>query len=60
MDPADRATEVLRQLEAKGLPANRMRAVAYADTRPVAANATPDGRAQNRRVELVLTNNSPR
>jgi len=29
----------------------------YADTAPVADNATPEGRARNRRVDLVILNN---
>jgi len=53
---ASRATEVLRQLVALGLPAERLRAIAYADTKPVQDNANPENRAQNRRVELVITN----
>ena len=52
---AARATEVLRQLTALGLPANRLRAIAYADTRPVAPNTSAEGRMTNRRVELVVT-----
>ncbi|MDY7103142.1 MAG: OmpA family protein [Actinomycetota bacterium] len=50
-----RATGVLRYLnEATGVPAVRMNAAGYADTRPRATNTTPDGRQRNRRVELVV------
>lgn len=49
-----RAISVLRYLEFDGIPATRMRAVGYADTRPLQANDTPQSRAGNRRVELVL------
>jgi chemotaxis protein MotB len=49
-----RAIAVLRYLKAQGLAVTRMRAVGYADTQPMQNNATPDGRAVNRRVELVL------
>jgi len=49
-----RAGGVVRYLEANGVPSNRLRAVAYADTRPLADNATAEGRANNRRVELIM------
>lgn len=51
---AARAARVLRYLYARGVAADRMRAVGYADTRPVASNDTPEGRAANRRVSIVL------
>lgn len=51
---AARAIAVLRYLKTRGLAVARMRAVGYADTRPMQNNATPKGRAANRRVELVL------
>jgi len=52
---AARAIAVLRYLvEHDGLPADRLYAAAYADTHPIADNATPEGRAQNRRAELVI------
>ena len=35
----------------------RMAIAGYADTMPVDANETPEGRARNRRVDLVLLNN---
>lgn len=49
-----RAISVLRYLESGGLQAGRMRAVGYADTRPLQANDHLTGRAANRRVELIL------
>lgn len=51
---SDRAISVLRFLEADGTNANRMRAIGYADTKPLQSNASAAGRAANRRVELVL------
>ena len=51
---SDRAISVLRYLEFDGIDATRMRAVGYADTRPLQANDTPESRAGNRRVELIL------
>ncbi|HVW32272.1 MAG TPA: flagellar motor protein MotB [Acidimicrobiia bacterium] len=50
-----RATTVLRELiERHGIDPGRLQAAGYADERPVASNATPEGRAANRRVELVV------
>jgi chemotaxis protein MotB len=49
-----RAIAVVRHLERQGFNISRMRAVGYADTQPMEANATADGRAANRRVELLL------
>lgn len=51
---AARATTVARYLIARGVAPDRLSAVGYGDTRPRASNATPAGRAQNRRVTLVL------
>lgn len=49
-----RATTVLKELTRLGVPPRRLSATALADTLPVAPNATPEGRARNRRVEFVL------
>lgn len=49
-----RATSVLRMLIDAGLDPTRLRATGYADTRPIADNQTNEGRALNRRVELIL------
>ncbi|MFB8828939.1 flagellar motor protein MotB [Azotobacter sp. CWF10] len=49
-----RAGSVVRYLEANGVVRQRMRAVGLADTRPLADNSTQEGRASNRRVELIL------
>jgi len=49
-----RAAIVARHLVRQGIPAARIRAVGYADTRPLADNLTPEGRSRNRRVSLVL------
>lgn len=52
---AARATAVLRYLvEVDGLPATQLYAAAYGDTHPVADNSTADGRAQNRRADIVV------
>jgi outer membrane protein OmpA-like peptidoglycan-associated protein len=45
-----RAEAVERFFYLAGIDAQRMRVVAYGDTRPIASNATPAGRAANRRI----------
>jgi chemotaxis protein MotB len=40
-----------------GVERERMAIVGYADTMPIASNDTPEGRARNRRVDLVILNN---
>lgn len=49
-----RAAAVVRVLIGAGVPAERLSAVGFADTRPIADDATAEGRRENRRVELVL------
>lgn len=50
-----RADEVRRYLSrSQQLPLNRMSTISYGDTLPVAPNKTKAGRAQNRRVVLVV------
>lgn len=39
--------------EACGIERERMTVVGYGATRPIASNATPEGRARNRRVEVI-------
>lgn len=51
---AARAAAVVRHLETRGLNPTRLRAAGLAETRPIASNATPQGRSQNRRVEIVM------
>jgi chemotaxis protein MotB len=51
---AARANAVARYLLAQGFDPQRLHSVSYADTRPVADNATAEGRAANRRVELEV------
>jgi outer membrane protein OmpA-like peptidoglycan-associated protein len=48
-----RARAVLAYLTAAGIAADRLQSVGFGATKPVAANDTGLGRAQNRRVELV-------
>lgn len=49
-----RADAVRRVLEEAGVPAGRMSAVGRGAERPVADNGSADGRARNRRVEVVV------
>ncbi len=50
-----RATSVARLLiEKYGIPAGHLGAVGYGDARPVVPNATPEGRAKNRRVVFFV------
>jgi chemotaxis protein MotB len=51
---AARAVTVLTVLLEDGVPARRLSAEGFADQKPVASNATAAGRAQNRRVEIVV------
>ncbi|NIR30062.1 MAG: OmpA family protein [Gammaproteobacteria bacterium] len=49
-----RAQAVSRYLVTEGVQPVRIAAYGYGESRPVASNATPGGRQQNRRVELTL------
>ncbi|WMD21746.1 OmpA family protein [Achromobacter seleniivolatilans] len=56
---SSRATSVLRELVRDGVAAQRLRAVGYAETRPIESNDTQTGRAANRRVELIMDITAP-
>ena len=49
-----RAEAVKRYLVGKGIAADRMQAVGYGESKPVADNNTEDGRELNRRTELTV------
>jgi chemotaxis protein MotB len=51
---AARAIAVVKILEEAGVDQKLLGAMGYGEYRPVADNATPEGRAQNRRMEIVL------
>jgi chemotaxis protein MotB len=50
-----RADDVVRFLTSKGVPAATISAQGFGEARPVASNDTPQGRAKNRRVEIVIS-----
>jgi chemotaxis protein MotB len=49
-----RAADVVTFLVSQGVPAASISAKGFGDTRPVATNDTPQGRAQNRRIEITV------
>jgi flagellar motor protein MotB len=50
-----RAEHASQALLNGGLEADRVKAVGYADTKPIATNDTEKGRSKNRRMEIVIT-----
>lgn len=55
---ADRACEVVRFLITQGINPSLVSAVGFAEFRPVATNDTAEGRAENRRVEVIYERQS--
>ena len=49
-----RAAIVVRVLEKAGVASSQLGAVSFGENSPVASNDTPEGRAKNRRIEIVL------
>lgn len=56
---AVRATTVLRLFASAGVKADRLTAIGYGEQRPVENNATPEGRARNRRVTILIDSAVP-
>lgn len=56
---ASRASSVVRLFVDTGVTPERLTAAGYADQRPVASNDTPDGRARNRRVTILIESMAP-
>lgn len=50
----ERAEAVRDHLYAQGIPLHMMEVVSFGEARPLADNATAEGRAQNRRVEIIV------
>lgn len=49
-----RAMSVVKTMLDAGMPATRISGAAYADSQPSVSNKTPEGRAQNRRIAIVI------
>jgi len=49
-----RADDVVAYFTSQGVDSNIISAKGFGDTHPVASNDTPQGRAQNRRIEIVM------
>jgi outer membrane protein OmpA-like peptidoglycan-associated protein len=54
-----RADSVRDYLVSRGIAADRVTAHGFGVTRPIADNASPEGRANNRRVEIVVQPTTP-
>jgi chemotaxis protein MotB len=51
---AHRAISVMKLMANRGVPMEKMGIMGYGEYRPIATNATPQGKAKNRRVEIYL------
>ncbi|OGP80688.1 MAG: chemotaxis protein MotB [Deltaproteobacteria bacterium RBG_16_64_85] len=51
---AARALNVTRYLQEQGIDPAHLSAIAYGEYKPVAGNDTPEGKAKNRRIEIIL------
>lgn len=51
---AARAINVARHLQEQGIDPGQLSAVAYGEWKPVATNDTAEGKAKNRRIEIIL------
>ncbi len=55
MDLSQRRAQTVRDyLVGRGIPAERVSAIGFGANQPVGDNSTPEGRASNRRVEIVI------
>lgn len=55
-----RALEVVKYLQTKNIDPKRLRAIGYGEHKPIKSNDTPEGRASNRRIEIVLVKSDGR
>jgi chemotaxis protein MotB len=51
---AGRAITVVKTMVEVGMPLSRVSAASFADAEPAASNGTAEGRAANRRIEIIL------
>jgi chemotaxis protein MotB len=51
---AARAITVLKTMVEAGMPENRISAASYGESKPAHGNDTPEGKAANRRIEIVV------
>ncbi|MGH7231704.1 MAG: OmpA/MotB family protein [Nitrospiraceae bacterium] len=54
-----RASLIVRYFMEEGIDPSTLSAVGYAERRPVASNATDEGRRKNRRIEIELSSKMP-
>jgi chemotaxis protein MotB len=54
-----RASSVVRLFIENGVAADKLTAIGYAEQRPIADNATPEGRMRNRRVAITMESRIP-
>jgi len=52
-----RAQAVVSYLVNNGVSGNRLSSIGYGETSPIGDNATPEGRAMNRRIEFTVSAN---
>jgi chemotaxis protein MotB len=50
----ERSRAVLRYLSALGIDENRFQITGFAATMPISSNDTEEGRANNRRVDVII------
>lgn len=50
----NRAQSVATYLQSRGVSGSRLSTAGYGSRQPIASNATAEGRAQNRRVEVLI------
>ena len=53
-----RANSVRKLLVQRGVQEQRITILGYGESRPIATNATPEGRQMNRRVEIRINPNA--
>lgn len=57
---AERSASIVDYLVKRGVPAKRFQIVSYAEYKPLFPNDTPEHRALNRRVDIVILDHAPK